>query len=148
MRLLSIVTMPILTGVLNPTAYGVAALVGTVISLVSVFALAGIDMSYRRAYHSAQPPSGDVVEHYCWRFAIAAGMVSGVLGAVVWWYFIEMDLKLAILLAMGIIGSVANAMTLLAGALGRTVPCHSRNNNHFWRHRRVRQHRHRDLVAP
>ena len=117
-RLLSIVSMPILTGVLNPTAYGVAALVGTVISLVSVFALAGIDMSYRRAYHSAQPPSGDVVEHYCWRFAIAAGMVSGVLGAVVWCYFIEIDPELASL-AMGIIGSVANAMTysraLLAG---------------------------------
>ena len=118
-RLLAIVSMPILTGVLNPTAYGVAALAGTLISLVSVFALAGIDMSYRRAYHSAQPPSGDVVEHYCWRFAIAAGMVSGVLAAVVWWYFIEMDLKLAILLPMGIIGSVATAMThsraLLAG---------------------------------
>jgi O-antigen/teichoic acid export membrane protein len=119
MRLLSIVTMPILTGVLNPTAYGVATLVGTVISLVSVLALAGIDMSYRRAYYSTQPPSGEVVEHYCWRFAMAAGMVSGVLAAVMWWYVIEMDLKLAILLATGIIGSVASAMTqsraLLAG---------------------------------
>src|SRR5205823_10012836 len=104
---------------LNPTAYGMATLAGTVISLVSVFALAGIDMSYRRAYHSAQPPSGDVVEHYCWRFALAAGMVSGALSAVVWWYFIGMELKLVILLAMGIIGSVANTMTqsraLLAG---------------------------------
>src|SRR6266446_6759751 len=119
MRLLSIVTMPILTRVLNPTAYGVATLAGTVISLVSIFALAGIDMSYRRAYYSAQPPSGDVVEHYCWRFAIAAGLVSGVLSAGVWWYFIESDLALAILLAMGIIGSASTAMThsraLLAG---------------------------------
>ena len=111
MRLLAIVTMPILTGVLNPTAYGVAALAGTVISLASVFALAGIDNSYKRAYYSAQPPSGDVVEHYCWRFAIAAGMVSGVLGAVVCWNFIEKDLKLAILVAMGIISAVANTMT-------------------------------------
>ena len=57
-RLLSIVTMPILTGLLSPQAYGVAALAGTTISLDPVLALAGIDTSYLRAYHSAQPPSG------------------------------------------------------------------------------------------
>lgn len=44
-RLLSIVTMPILTALLSPQAYGVAALAGTVISLESVFGLAGVDMS-------------------------------------------------------------------------------------------------------
>ena len=55
-RLFSIVTMPILTALLSPQAYGVATLVGTVISLVSVFGLAGVDMSYARAYHSAQQP--------------------------------------------------------------------------------------------
>ena len=57
-RLLSMVSMPILTRLLSPQAYGNAALAGTIISLMSVFALAGIDMSYTRAYHSAQPPSG------------------------------------------------------------------------------------------
>jgi O-antigen/teichoic acid export membrane protein len=56
-RLLSIVTMPILTALLSPQAYGVAALAGTVISLVSVFGLAGVDMSYARAYHSSQQPA-------------------------------------------------------------------------------------------
>lgn len=32
-----------------------AALIGTVISLASAFALAGIEMSHARAYHSARP---------------------------------------------------------------------------------------------
>ena len=86
-RLLSIVTMPILTGLLSPQAYGVAALAGTVISLASVFGLAGIDMSYSRAYHSAQPPSGVAVEHYCWRFAILGALLTAVIGAVAWWFF-------------------------------------------------------------
>jgi O-antigen/teichoic acid export membrane protein len=113
-RLLSIVTMPILTAVLSPQAYGVAALVGTVISLVSVFALAGIDMSYMRAYHSTQPPCGTVVEHFCWRFAILAALPTAVLAAVGWWFIIrdsvELDSRLSILLALGIVFSVANTM--------------------------------------
>src|SRR5262245_48118729 len=84
-RLLSIVTMPILTSLLSPQAYGVSALAGTVISLVSVFALAGIDMSYARAYHSAQPPGGADVEHYCWRFAILGALLASMVGALAWW---------------------------------------------------------------
>jgi len=122
-RLLSIVTMPILTALLSPQAYGVAALVGTVISLVSVFGLAGVDMSYARAYHSAQPPSGVGVEHYCWRFAILGALLTAVVGAVVWWFFnrdsVALDRRLAILVAVGTIFSVvstmAQARALLAG---------------------------------
>ena len=113
-RLLSIVTMPILTSLLSPQAYGVATLVGTVISLVSVFALAGIDMSYARAYHSTKPPSGADVEHYCWRFAILAALLTAVFAAVVWWFInrdsVELDHRLAILLALGIIFSLACTM--------------------------------------
>ena len=78
MRLLGIATMPILTTWLTPQAYGVAALAGTIISLVSVIGLAGIEMSYARAYYSAQPPSGATVEHYCWRFAILGALLAAV----------------------------------------------------------------------
>jgi O-antigen/teichoic acid export membrane protein len=113
-RLFSIVSMPILTSLLSPQAYGVAALAGTVISLMSVFALAGIDMSYTRAYHSAEPPSGVTVEHYCWRFAIFGAVLSAVFGALAWWFFngdsIDQDRHLAILVALGIAFSVACIM--------------------------------------
>jgi len=113
-RLLAIVTMPILTRLLSPHAYGVAALAGTVISLVSVFGLAGIDMSYSRAYHSAHPPSGVSVEHYCWRFAIFGALVTALMGAGWWWLFNgeseALDPRLAILIAAGTILSVVSTM--------------------------------------
>jgi O-antigen/teichoic acid export membrane protein len=122
-RLLAIVTTPILTALLSPQAYGVAALAVTVISLVSVFGLAGVDMSYARAYHSARPPSGVGVEHYCWRFAILGALSTAVVGAVAWWFFtkdsVVLDRRLAILVAVGIVLSVvstmASARALLAG---------------------------------
>jgi O-antigen/teichoic acid export membrane protein len=125
-RLLSIVTLPILTSLLSPRAYGMAALVGTVISLVSVFALAGIDVTYIRAYHSTQPPSGADVEHYCWRFAISAALLTAVCSAGAWWFInrdsVELDHRLAILLALGIVFSVAHTMAQtrarLAGRYG------------------------------
>jgi O-antigen/teichoic acid export membrane protein len=120
-KMLSIVTMPILTSLLSPQAYGVATLVGTVISLVSVFALAGIDVTYARAYHNAQPPNGAVVEHHCWRFAISAALIVATLTATVWWFFYmsstELDNRLAILLALGIVCSVAHTMAQVRARL-------------------------------
>lgn len=120
-RLCSIVTMPILTHLLSPQAYGGAALAGTVISLVSACALGGIDMSYARAYDSAQPPSGADVEHYCWRFAILGALFASVLGAVMWWFFnrdsIDQDPRLATLVALGIALSVAHTMALTRARL-------------------------------
>jgi O-antigen/teichoic acid export membrane protein len=120
-RLLSIVTMPIMTSLLTPQAYGVATLLGTVISLVSVFALAGIDVTYARAYHSSQPPSGAVVEFFCWRFAILASLITAALAAFVWWIIardsVELDQSLAILLMSGIVLSVVNAMAQMRARL-------------------------------
>lgn len=113
-KLLSIVTMPILTTVLSPQTYGVATLAGTVISLVSVFVLAGIDVTYARAYNSAQPPNGTFVEHFCWRFAICTGLIGAIFAAIAWWViardFVEMDHRLAVLLLLGIAFSVASTM--------------------------------------
>jgi O-antigen/teichoic acid export membrane protein len=120
-RLLSVFTMPILTRLLNPKAYGVATLVGSIISLVSVFALAGIDMSYARAYHSVQPPNGDVVERYCWRYAITAAMIFSILTASAWWFFSkysdELDSSLAIFLALGTMLSVGQTMAQVRARL-------------------------------
>jgi len=113
-RLCSIVSMPILTYLLSPQAYGAAALVSTVISLVSVFGGVGIEMSYARAYHSAQPPSGASVERFCWRFAALGAFTASWSGAVVWWLitkdFIDLDRRLAVLVALGVLLSGAEAM--------------------------------------
>lgn len=120
-RLFSIISMPILTRLLSPKAYGVTSLVGTFISLVSVFALAGIDMSYSRAYHSVQPPSGPAVEHYCWRVALSAGIFSAVLGAGVWSLVYKeapgFASGLSLVVAGGIFGSLATTMALTRARL-------------------------------
>jgi O-antigen/teichoic acid export membrane protein len=113
-RLLAIVTMPILTALLSPQAYGVAALAGTIISLASVLALAGIDTSYLRAYRSAWPPSGAAVEHYCWRFAISSALLAAALAAVTWHFFSgdsrDQDRSLDFLVGMGVLLSVMSTM--------------------------------------
>ncbi|MEO7860391.1 MAG: lipopolysaccharide biosynthesis protein [Nitrospirales bacterium] len=120
-RLLSIVTMPILTTLLSPQAYGLATLLGTIISLVSVLALAGIDVTYARVYHSVQPPNGPVVEHFCWRFAICMALTGVLLAAIVWFiarYFVELDYRLAIILLLGIVLSVTCKMAQTRARIG------------------------------
>jgi O-antigen/teichoic acid export membrane protein len=114
-RLLAIVTMPILTSLLSPQAYGVAALAGTIISLASVLALAGIDTSYLRAYHSTAAPCGAAAEHYCWRYATFGALAGAALGAAAWYWFGEGTVDkgggLAILVALGVALSVVSTMS-------------------------------------
>ncbi len=86
-RLLSIITMPLLTRLLEPSAYGTASLITTLTSLLSVFALAGADVSYIRAYHGKAPRQMREVEALTWRFAMmraiaAACAVIGIWGVV------------------------------------------------------------------
>ncbi len=83
-RLLSLVTMPVLTHLLEPSAYGTAAMATTLISLISVFVLAGADVSYIRAYHSEKPPSGRAVEALTWRYSLGASIVAAILSATCW----------------------------------------------------------------
>lgn len=111
--MLSLVTMPILTHLLSPTSYGTAAIAGTFIALISVFALAGMDMSYIRAYHSNTPPAGQAIEIFSWRFALVAGSLSGLILALCWGRlssFFELPGYLGGLLGAGIVVSLANTM--------------------------------------
>jgi O-antigen/teichoic acid export membrane protein len=114
-RLLALVSMPLLTRLLSPDAYGTAAMAGTMISLVSVFALSGMDMSYARAYHAKVPPSGVEVEAFAWRYALGVGLAAAVLGAIAWWLLLadvfELPEYLAALLGAGIFLSLANTMS-------------------------------------
>lgn len=113
-RLLSIFTMPILTRLLAPSAYGTAAMAGTMISLVSVFALAGMDMSYMRAYPSKISPSGQAVEIFAWRYVLVSGICAG-LALYAAWQPIAVKFSLPDylggLLGIGIVLSLANTMS-------------------------------------
>lgn len=83
-RLISLITMPLLTHWLTPNAYGTAALVGTLIALASMFAIAGMDMSYVRAYHATGRVSGQAAEAVSWRFTLMSALLVGAAVAASW----------------------------------------------------------------
>lgn len=83
-RALSLVTMPLLTQWLSPDAYGEAAMVGTVVSLLSMFALAGIDVGYARHYCSGAVGASEAVEAFCWRWTLFLSLIAAFVGATVW----------------------------------------------------------------
>lgn len=123
-RLLAIFTMPVLTALLDPQAYGVASLAGTVIALAAMVALAGIDMSYARAFHSAQPPTGTVVERFSWRFALGMAVLIASITGIGWRLLAPGDLGgelqgwLPWIVASGIVLSVAHTMAQTRAQLG------------------------------
>jgi O-antigen/teichoic acid export membrane protein len=113
-RALGILTLPLLTHWLTPEAYGQAALAGTLISLMSVLALMGMDMSYARSFLSKTAPNGKAAEAYSWRFAVVASIIAATVAAAVWLCFarIVTDSKavLAIWIAVGTGASLLLAM--------------------------------------
>lgn len=112
-RVLALVTMPVLTRLLSPETYGLAALVTTIISLASVIALAGIDTTYLRVYHSSQSPNGIGAENFCWRFSMLNSILVATLAAIAWRFSsdsVDPGHRFAILVAAGIVLSVASTM--------------------------------------
>ena len=84
-RALSLLSMPILTHFLSPDAYGVATLVGTLVSLLSVFALAGMDMSYTRHAFSGEVGDPARVESFCWRWVLGSAAAVSLFAGILWW---------------------------------------------------------------
>lgn len=124
-RLLALVSMPLLTRLLSPEAYGAAAMVSTLISLTAVIAISGMDMSYARAYHAKESPSGKVVEVFAWRYTINTGLLAGTLAALAWWLFIAqlvgLPPYLATFLGVGIFLSVTNSMSQTRARLNNQI---------------------------
>jgi O-antigen/teichoic acid export membrane protein len=112
-RLLSLVTMPVLTHLLAPSAFGTAAMAMTVMSLISVVGLAGMDMSYVRGYRSSLNLSSQGVELFAWRYTLAAGILLCI-GVVVSWHVVAATFSLpgylGELLGVGIILNLTNTM--------------------------------------
>lgn len=112
-RLLSLVTMPILTHLLAPSAYGTAAMAGTVVSLVSVLGLAGMDMSYVRAYQSNSFQSDQNIEIFAWRYVLGIGILLYI-GVITAWQLVaevfSLPGYLGGLLGIGIFLSLASTM--------------------------------------
>ena len=65
-RLLSIVTTPILTALLPPAAYGATAYVQTLAAMGAVVALMGIDMAYARYLYQTSGTAPWNSSKACW----------------------------------------------------------------------------------
>lgn len=83
-RLLALLTMPILTRILSPSAYGTAALLGTAISLATVIGLGGLDVSYARAYFAREGLRGVDAEREVWRLGLRLALSAALLASVGW----------------------------------------------------------------
>jgi O-antigen/teichoic acid export membrane protein len=112
-RLLSLVTMPLLTHLLAPAAYGTAALMGTVVSLAAMVAIAGMDMSYMRTCTGTVGQATRAAEAFAWQFALLSALTAGLAAAAVWFliapsFAVPQYLTGFVLLA--VLFSVANTM--------------------------------------
>lgn len=119
-RVLSLIVLPVLTHLLPPSAYGLASIITTLISLFSVLALAGADVSYIRAYHAQKSPSGQAVESLTWRFALGASVLAAVLSVACWRQISDIFLAppyASLLVASGVILAVLNAMAVARARL-------------------------------
>jgi O-antigen/teichoic acid export membrane protein len=120
-RMLSLATMPILTRLVVPAAYGAAAVVGTVVALCAVLALAGMDISYSRTFHAGTHTTRGAVECFAWRYALGAAFVSSLLIGVAWVVWVAdlfgLPRYLAIFIGLGVGASVACTMTQVRARL-------------------------------
>lgn len=113
LRVLSLVTMPVLTRLLPPVAYGTAALLGTVVSLVAVLALAGMDVSYIRTCTHRGGADSRATEAFAWQFALRSALITGVAAAAVWYLIapsFAVPRYLTGFVLLGVLSSVASAM--------------------------------------
>ena len=69
-RFVSLVSVPILTRLLEPEDYGLAALAATVVSLLSVVATRGLNLGYVRYASSPGTSRFAAVERHVWRSAL------------------------------------------------------------------------------
>lgn len=83
-RVLSLLSVPVLSRLLGPESYGVAALAGNVISLAGIAGLRGIDMAYARFYLQGSCPDSNQVENYCWRHACLGAGIAATIAAAGW----------------------------------------------------------------
>lgn len=114
-RLISILTMPFLTSLLSPEAYGLSAVVATTISLAAVIGVVGVDLSYIRAYNSEKSNIKKItLESFAWKFSISSSILSGLMIFLLWNIVAERYLLLpnylGILVSIGVGLSILNTM--------------------------------------
>lgn len=129
-RLLSLLSFPVLTRLLSPAAYGVASLATTVISICTIFGVAGQDASLVKAYFDRDNYSQDAIDRFYYKYAWVGACCSGLIAAIIWWVMGDWNgqhtsILVSALVGLGTAGSVLStfrqARTRLLDAYGRLV---------------------------
>ncbi len=122
-RLLSFVSVPVLSHLLGPGPYGVVALAGSVVALGSIIALFGMDVAYGRYYLLEERDQRAAVEHFCWGVShMGALVVATAVGAGWYWlgqrWLPECYQTVALYSFFAIVMSVALSMSNMRVRLG------------------------------
>jgi O-antigen/teichoic acid export membrane protein len=112
-RIFTVAAAPLLTALLGPTPYGVAALAGTVVSLATTLALFGIDMSYARFSFGGEAAEGARIERFSWRIALASSVLASLAVLIAWRFLLAPQAGVAV----GLGGLVAAAVLLSVMAI-------------------------------
>jgi O-antigen/teichoic acid export membrane protein len=119
-KALTILMLPLLTALLPPALYGEAALATTLISLASMLALAGMDISYARAYFGVEGISGQQVETLIWRRGYWHAGIAAFLSAQLWLLYSQyqgLHAELAVLIAFGVMATLFAALAQVRARL-------------------------------
>lgn len=109
-RGLALLTLPWMTRLFAPDAYGAAALATTFMSLLSVIALMGMDLSYTRSCLGEQNGLARSIEAYAWRFAFFSGVFAAIVGMTTWWMWGRQAPSAAVWIGGGVLLYVLLAM--------------------------------------
>lgn len=113
-RVLAVLTTPVLTALLPPATYGVSAYVQSLTSIGTVVALMGIDMAYARYYLGAEAGQSQGIERFCWRVALGNAIAIALILYAAWHLvvvkYFSVSPNLGWLLAVSVVFSVAATM--------------------------------------
>lgn len=119
-KALTVLMLPLLTALLPPALYGEAALATTLISLASMLALAGMDISYARAYFGVDGISGQEVEALIWRRGFWHAGIAALISTMVWLLYSQykqLHAELAVLVALGVLATLFTALAQVRARL-------------------------------
>jgi len=118
---LTILMLPLLTAILSPELYGEAALVATLISLISMIALSGMEHSYARAFFGTNKVSSTQVETLIWRRSFWHGLAGAGLAALIWAVYsrsqVGLHTGLTSIVALGVCGAIFSTLVQVRARL-------------------------------
>ena len=115
-RLLSLLTFPILTHLLSPEAYGIAALAATFIGIFTILGISGQDSSYVKCFHDHKNYDEIEVDRFYLKYAWLAGLFSGIIAMLVWLLYaylqeVRSNSWVGLFVCLGVFGSVLSSFS-------------------------------------